>query len=77
MSDELDSAASYRARALSLRATANDKKSNHIREQLLAIAGNYERLANVVEGIHISDLARREGDGYHAVQGAALTPPGD
>jgi len=35
MTDELDTAALYRSRAVNLRTTANDQSADHIREHLL------------------------------------------
>ena len=62
LGDELDTAALYRSRVVSLRATVNDKSNAHIREQLLALADTYERLASVLEGIHASDVTREQAD---------------
>ena len=57
MSDETDTASRYRQRAKGLRDTASNKSARGIRDQLLAIADTYERLAGELEAIDATNVA--------------------
>ena len=51
MSDEIDTAARYRETAERLRRIADDKTAREIRNQMLTLADDYERLATMLEDI--------------------------
>ena len=57
MSADLDTATRYRARAVGLRNIASDKTAFAIRDQLLQIAKNYERLAAILDDVAATNAA--------------------
>jgi len=59
MSDEIDTAARYRQRAKGLRQIASDKSALGIRNQLLTLAEDYERLASMLEDIDATNVAMK------------------
>jgi hypothetical protein len=67
MSDDLDTAARYRQRANGLRNLASDKTNFAIRNHLLSIAEQYDRLAAMLEDIDATNVATERA--------TAMTPP--
>jgi hypothetical protein len=65
MSDDIDTAARYRQRAKGLRSIASDETTREIRNQLLTIAKDYERLAAMLEDIELRISLRNNGDAEH------------
>lgn len=51
MSADLETASRYRKRAVGLRSIARDKTALEIRDQLLQIAEDYERLAAILDDV--------------------------
>ena len=67
MSDDLETAARYRERAEGLRNLASDKTNLGIRNHLLSIAEQYDRLAAMLEDIDATNVAMERA--------AAMTSP--
>jgi len=57
VSADLDTATRYRERAVRLRNIASDKTALAIRDQLLQIAGDYERLAAMLDDVDATNAA--------------------
>ena len=57
MSADLETASRYRKRAVGLRNIASDKAASEIRNQLLQIADDYERLAAILDDVDATDAA--------------------
>ena len=57
MSADLDTAIRYRKRAVGLRNIASDKTAFAIRDQLLQIAEDYERLAAILDEVDATNSA--------------------
>jgi len=67
MGDDLETAARFRQRAEGLRTLAADKTNFAIRNHLVAIAEQYERLAGILEDIDATNVVM--------ARTAAMTPP--
>ena len=57
MSADLDTATRYRERAVGLRNIASDKTALAIRDQLLQLAEDYERLAAMLDDVDATNAA--------------------
>ena len=57
MSDDIDASARYRQRAEELRTIASDKAALDVRNQLLALAEDYERLAFTHDAMDAMSMA--------------------
>ena len=60
MSEDIDTAARYRQRAKGLRNIANDKTAFAIRDPLIRIADDYERLAIMLEDIDATNVTLKK-----------------
>jgi len=56
MSDDIDIAARYHQCAKGLRSIASDETTREIRNQLLTIANDYDRLAAMLEDIDATNI---------------------